>query len=81
MTFYVRIPSVNGRNNLTLLAEKFAEVGILDVEYHAGGWHNDWVASIPPHLKFENEEEATIYVLRFGGKIETRIPVYPTRQL
>lgn len=75
MTYYVRIPNVNGRKNLALLSEIFNEVGLLDVEYHSGGWVDECLFTIEPHLKFENEHEATLYILKYGGKIEDDLPI------
>ncbi len=77
MTVFVAIPRLNGRNDLATLAEKLMRLGFEDtVEYNEGGWHDQSVQTAYPHLKFEDEQDATAYVLAFGGIVSRTVPGY-----
>lgn len=75
MTVYVRIPRVNGRHEYYDMVVRLNETGILTAEYHNGGWGDYVVGTIAPHLMFQDEEEAMMYVLKFGGEVSSIPPV------
>lgn len=76
MTVYVKIHKINGRNALAKLAESFLEHGFKDtVLYNEGGWQDKNIFTVSPHLKFEDEQDATAYVLIFGGIISKILPI------
>jgi hypothetical protein len=74
MSFYVRVPRINGRYDKATLASWLENRGMDDVEYHPGGWCDNTIHNVVPHLKFMREEDATAYVLAKGGKYSTEIP-------
>lgn len=71
---YVVIKYINGRHELSNLAKLFNDRGYGDtVLYNSGGW-KDNLKVVQPHLMFENESDATAYVLSYGGIISKEIP-------
>jgi hypothetical protein len=74
MIYYVVIHPINGRNDFVNLTELFRKYDIRSAEYHAGGWDDYSTSRIMPHLRFLDEEEATLYALKFGAKILTTVP-------
>ena len=76
MTWYVVIPPLNGRVGFVDLAEDLLNKGFEDrVEYFSGGWIDNMVTAVYPHLKFENEDDAIAYVLACGGTVTTKLPI------
>jgi hypothetical protein len=73
--YYVCIPPINGRLGFTLLAEKFLQCGILTAEYDQGGWNDYLEETTYPHLRFVDEQEAIMYILKFGGEVTTDYPI------
>jgi hypothetical protein len=79
MTWYVKIPKINGRINFVLLAEQLGIRGFDDrVEYHEGGWEDNVLETTLPHLKFEFEDDAIAYILAYGGEISKTVPIVVT---
>lgn len=77
MTLYVQIKKLNGRSDLSKLAGQLKRLGFDDsVEYNEGGWQDISVHTVLPHLKFENEQDATAYILAFGGVVRKTVPGY-----
>lgn len=75
MSYYVRF-RIKGRNDFCIISEQLLEKGFQDrIEYFNGGWHDELVPIVEPHLKFENEDDAIAFVLAFGGKVETDKPL------
>lgn len=76
MTWYVEIPFVIGRTQFLELSEKIdsKELGE-NVEYNSGGWEDGSCNIVRPHLKFDELDDALIYVLSYGGEITKHIPV------
>jgi len=74
MSFYVKIRRLNGRQDHALLGEWLNQSGVIEVDYHEGGWADQCINNIHPHLKFEKEEDAMAWVLAHGGNYTTRIP-------
>lgn len=75
MTYYVRIPRINGRMDHYLMGAWLEQSGILEVDYCEGGWSDGHMYNLAPHLKFEREEDATAYVLAKGGSYSRELPV------
>jgi len=76
MEFYIQIAKLNGRSDFCELASKLDERGYSDrVEYHPGGWIDNKIHTVLPHLRFLNEDDAIAYVLSYGGNITRDIPV------
>ena len=72
---YVKIDRLNGRRDAYELASRLEPKGFDDrVEYYAGGWEDQYIGNIAPHLKFEYEEDAIAYVLAYGGEISRDLP-------
>lgn len=75
MTVYVKA-LLNGRSQFRRTAIWLDEHGITDsVFYDRGSWQDSVVGNVLPHLKFEKEEDALLYVLAFGGVVSKTIPV------
>lgn len=74
MSYYVRIPRLNGRMDHYFLSVWLHDSGINEVDYCEGGWEDNQLYNIAPHLKFEREEDATAYVLAKGGEFSRDIP-------
>jgi len=77
MTWYVQVPRINGRINFYLLCAEFNQNGYGDrVQYFEGdsGWHDILTATILPHLKFEYEDDAVAYTLKYGGTATKNLP-------
>lgn len=74
MIYYIRIDRLNGRNDFSKLAENLASIGVINVEYNKGGWSDSVVSLAYPHLKFEDESEAIIYALKYGGEVTQSLP-------
>lgn len=75
MTYYVEIKYLNGRYDLSALAQKLDERGYDDrVEYNAGGWSKNSTDTVLPHLRFIDEADALAYVLAYSGTISTTVP-------
>jgi hypothetical protein len=76
MTWYVAIKALNGRHDFARLAMQLEPLGFEDrVEYCRGGWEDQEIKTILPHLKFEDKDDAVAYVLKFGGKAVQHLPV------
>jgi hypothetical protein len=76
MTWYVEIPIVSGRRHFLELSEKIDNKKLGDnVEYNSGGWEDGSCNIISPHLKFDDLNDALIYVLSYGGEITQSIPL------
>ena len=75
MTYYVEIKPLNGRQDYYRLVKDLDDHGLTNVEYFPGGWQDQVIYSVLPHLKFEDEEEALIYILAFGGKLSKELPI------
>lgn len=76
MTWYVAIPRISGRFKFLEFAEQLGIRGFEDrVFYYDGGWADDILEVTRPHLKFEHKDDAIAYILAFGGKILTTVPV------
>ena len=77
MTVYVQVPKLSSRFDLSSLASKLKRLGFQDtVLYNEGGWQDTSIQIALPHLKFEDEQDATAYVLAFGGKVSKTVPGY-----
>jgi hypothetical protein len=74
MSYYVRVPRLNGRYDHAALGIWLLQSGVIEVEYYDGGWADRHVNNIAPHLKFEHEQDATAYVLANGGLCSKEIP-------
>jgi hypothetical protein len=74
MSFYVKIRRLNGRQDHSLLGEWLNQSGVIEVDYHQGGWADQCVYNLHPHLKFEREEDAMAWVLAHGGFYTTKVP-------
>ena len=73
MTVYVKIDRINGRNDFYNIVKSLNELGVV-AEYYRGGWGDYRIPLSAPHLKFEDEEDALIYILKFGGELLKEIP-------
>jgi len=77
MTVYVQVDKINGRQDFFKLANRLTRLGFSDtVMYNEGGWQDKSVEGVLPHLKFEDEQDATAYVLAFGGRVSKTVPGY-----
>jgi len=75
MTWYVAIKALNGRHDFARLAMDLEPLGFEDrVEYSGGGWQDQMVHNVLPHLKFEHQDDAIAYVLKFGGQAIQHLP-------
>lgn len=74
MSFYVRIDRMNGRSDHMRLGDWLNRSGVVETHYYKGGWDDNHVHSIAPHLKFEREDDAIAYVLAHGGSYTTTVP-------
>ena len=75
MTYiYVSIPRINGRKDRIDLAEFVERNSLRLVEYNEGGWADASLFPIAPHLRFENAEDALVYILARGGKFHLQPP-------
>lgn len=74
MSFYVKIRRLNGRQDHALLGWWLNQSGVGEVDYHNGGWADQCIYDVHPHLKFEREEDAIAYVLAHGGMVTKSIP-------
>ncbi len=74
MSFYVKIKRLNGRSDHADLGAWLNQSGVIEVEYHEGGWADRSVYNLHPHLKFEREEDAAAFVLAHGGCITKSVP-------
>jgi len=57
-----------------MLSYWLEQSGIKEVDYFEGGWMDNQVQSIHPHLKFETEEDATAFILVHGGTCSKELP-------
>lgn len=81
MTYYVEA-HLNGRVQFLHLAEWCDQHCLSDDVYYDGGsWHDNIVGTVLPHLKFHNEEDALLYVLAFGGRVSTTIPIRQDKEI
>ena len=73
--YYITVDLLNGRRDFYELACKLSERGYEDrVEYNPGGWRDNQISIVLPHLKFLNEDDALAYVLSYGGNISRCVP-------
>jgi hypothetical protein len=76
MIWYVQIPKINGRTEFDELVKKLNIRGFEDrVEYHSGGWVDNELGTLYPHLRFQHEDDALAYVLAYGGEVSKMVPV------
>jgi hypothetical protein len=74
MSYYVKIQRLNGRIDHMKLGEWLNQSGVVEVDYHRGGWEDKEILGVHPHLKFENEPDAIAYVLANGGVVSKEVP-------
>lgn len=74
MSFYVKVTRMNGRNDHVELGTWLNQSGVIEVDYHEGGWEDKSILPVHPHLKFEKEEDAAAYVLAHGGIVTRSVP-------
>lgn len=74
MSFFVKIKKLNGRNDHAILGAWLNQSGVIEIDYHEGGWADQCINNLYPHLKFEREEDAIAYVLAHGGFYTTLVP-------
>ncbi len=76
--YYVTVSDMmtrSWRQQMTIWVE---QSGAIDAEYHPGGWEDNVVAYVKPHLRFACEEDALTYVLTYGGECSATIPCLAT---
>lgn len=74
--WYVVVDKIIGRYDYIDLATRLNYRGIEDrVEYSEGGWQDNNLKIVLPHLRFEFEDDALAYVISYGGKVVNDIPV------
>ena len=71
---YVRIKRLHGRQDHADLGSWLNQSGVGAVDYNEGGWSDQLIRNVAPHLKFENHEDAVAYILANGGEISKVIP-------
>lgn len=71
--YYYVSHSINGRENFYQLASRL-DRSCIKAEYNEGGWSDFDVEMVLPHLRFTNGEDATAYVLKFGGIVSRKMP-------
>ena len=81
MTWFIVVKPINGRNNFYNLISKIESNYGDRVEYHSGGWSDDNMAAVMPHLKFEFEDDAIAYSLTYGGIPQRTIPTYSEKDI
>lgn len=74
MSFYVKIPRLNGRMDHVALGSWLNQSGVGEVDYNEGGWTDQCIRNVSPHLRFESECDAIAFVLAHGGEISRTIP-------
>lgn len=72
--YYIRINYINGVRDYVKLGEWLNSSGTGVVDYDKGGWSDQMMSNISPHLRFENEADAVAYILSHGGVCLTEIP-------
>jgi hypothetical protein len=76
MSYFVIIPKVMGRIEHFALADRLIQLGLIgEAEYNAGGWTDDEIFTVKPHLKFENEADAIVFALAEGKTVHHSLPV------
>ena len=76
MYYYVIINRLNGRNDYYQLGEKLNSAGYDDrVEYFPGGWVDNIMQCVKPHLRFTDESGAIVYCLATGSVCSKHMPV------
>lgn len=74
MTLYVPVRRLNGRNDFYHLATTLNKLGVYG-DYNPGGWDDYTVGTVVPHLRFEDEEDATVFAIHTGNQVYKSIPV------
>jgi hypothetical protein len=74
VSYYVAVPPLTQKMKY-LLATVLEERGYIDVEYHNGGWEDKATGTVLPHLRFDKQEDAAVYVLSFGGIVRKTVPL------
>jgi hypothetical protein len=74
MTLYVPIQRLNGRDDYYRLSCIFHKLGI-DADYCQGGWDDHVVGTVVPHLRFKDDEDATVFALHTGCKVYKIPPI------
>jgi hypothetical protein len=73
MSYYVKIERLT-RYDRVFLGLWLQESGVKEVDYHEGGWADQCIYNVHPHLKFEQQGDAIAYILKHGGEITQKIP-------
>lgn len=73
MSYYVKIERLD-RFDRMFLGIWLEESGVKEIDYHEGGWMDNCVNNVHPHLKFENEIDCLAYILSHGGEVSKTIP-------
>lgn len=71
--FYVTISRLTSKE-LISLAEWRLQSGVETMDYASGGWTDQLIKNVIPHLRFDREGDAIAYVLAHGGSYSTTIP-------
>lgn len=74
MNYFVKIIPLNGRYAKAELVSKLNACGISEAEYFPGGWLDNSMSNVFPHLRFQDEEDALMYALKFGGEVLNEPP-------
>lgn len=79
--FYVRTERINGRFRLALLCAELRSKGFGErVEYNEGGWHDNSLKLVAPHLRFKNGDDAMAYALSVGQAVLKTLPYMEEEQ-
>lgn len=73
MGWYVTVTRINGRYEWISISDWCHSRG-LDVKYNPGGWSDNDIETVAPHIKFNNREDALAYWLAHGGDFTDTIP-------
>jgi hypothetical protein len=72
--YYVKTDKLT-KKALVKYAEWFHNCGFDTVEYNDGGWADQMIRNVAPHLRFNSQQDATTFILANGGQYSEEIPM------
>jgi hypothetical protein len=75
MSYYVKIPRLNGRKDHAELGKWLLQSGAIEVDYFSGGWNDRDTDLVHSHLKFEIEQDAIAFSLAHCCQISKSVPI------
>lgn len=71
MSIFVYLPQPTGVKIIRVIMDNS-----MGATYNPGGWSDRLLKRIQPHFKFNDKEDALLFVMKYGGNCSEEMPYY-----